>query len=34
MQEWKYREQIAGVENEGAGKPYGKQNRYIILRDA
>jgi len=28
MQEWKNKEQIAGV-----GKPYGKQNRYDTLRD-
>ena len=33
MQEWKNREQIAGVENAGVGKPYRKPNRYYTLRD-
>jgi len=33
MLDWKMREQTAGVENAGVGKPYGKQNRYNTLRD-
>jgi len=27
------REQIAGAENAGVGKPYEKQNRYYTMRD-
>jgi len=33
MQEWKNREQIAGVEIAGVGKPYRKPNPYYTLRD-
>jgi len=33
MREWKMRDQIAGMENAGVGKPYGKPNRYNTLRD-
>jgi len=29
----KMREQIAGVENAGVGKPYEKPNGYYTLRD-
>jgi len=33
MQEWKIREQFAGVENAGEGRPHGQPNRYYTLRD-